>query len=283
MIAVTGASGHLGRLLIADLLTRIPANQIVAIARDTSKIADLGARGVVLRMGDYARPDTLSSALQGVDRLLLISSSEVGQRAAQHANVITAAKAAGVGFIAYTSLLKADSADTILSEDHKATEAALTASGLPHALLRNGWYIENYMMSVPAALEHGVILGAAEDGRISAAARADYAAAAAVVLTGDGHAGKVYELGGDTAFSMTELAATLAALSGKPVAYQNLPEADYAKALVGFGLPQPLAEMLADTDRAVAKGALETRSSDLSRLIGRPTTTLTAVLKATLA
>jgi NAD(P)H dehydrogenase (quinone) len=283
MIAVTGATGQLGRLVLAALAQKVPAGDIVALVRSPEKAADLAAAGYVVRAGDYTDPAALQAALTGVEKLLLISSSEVGQRAAQHANVIAAAKAAGVKLLAYTSILHADTSVLALAEEHVATEAALAASGVPYVLLRNGWYLENYLGNVAPGVAHGVVIGAAGDGVIHAAARADYAEAAAVVLTTPDQAGKVYELAGDAGFTMAQFAATLADLSGKPVAYQNLSEADYAKALEGFGLPAPFAAILADSDTGASKGGLGDSSGTLSALIGRPTTPLATVLKAALA
>lgn len=282
MIAITGATGQLGHLVIEQLLTTVPANQIVAIVRNPAKADALSQQGVVVRQADYADEAAFTAALGGVDKLLLISSSEVGQRAAQHQNVINAAKAAGVKFIAYTSLLHADTSTLGLHVEHVQTEKALAESGVPYALLRNGWYTENYLASVPPALEHGVFIGAAGEGKIASATRADYAAAAAKVISEEGHAGKVYELAGDNAWTLSELAAELSKLSGKKVAYQNLSEADFAAALKGAGLPAGLADMLADSDTGASKGGLFDDSRKLSNLIGRPTTPLAQSISAIL-
>lgn len=282
MIAITGATGQLGQLVIEQLLNTVPANQIVAIVRNPAKAEALRQQGITVRQGDYADESTMTSALKGVEKLLLISSSEVGQRATQHQNVINAAKAAGVKFIAYTSLLHADKSPLGLHVEHVATEKALAESGIPYALLRNGWYTENYLASAPPALEHGVFIGAAGEGKIASATRADYAAAAAKVISGDGHAGNVYELAGDHAWTLSELAAELSKQSGKNVAYQNMSEADFAAALKGVGLPAGLADMLADSDVGASKGGLFDDSHTLSKLIGRPTTPLSESIKAIL-
>ena len=282
MIAITGATGQLGQLVIKQLLNTVPANQIVAIVRNPAKAEALRQQGITVRQGDYADESTMTSALKGVDKLLLISSSEVGQRATQHQNVINAAKAAGVKFIAYTSLLHADKSPLGLHVEHVATEKALAESGIPYALLRNGWYTENYLASAPPALEHGVFIGAAGEGKIASTTRADYAAAAAKVISGDGHAGNVYELAGDHAWTLSELAAELSKQSGINVAYQNMSEADFAAALKGVGLPAGLAEMLADSDVGASKGGLFDDSHTLSKLIGRPTTPLSESIKAIL-
>ncbi|MFG6073682.1 SDR family oxidoreductase [Enterobacter ludwigii] len=282
MIAITGATGQLGQLVIEQLLNTVPANQIVAIVRNPAKAEALSQQGITVRQGDYADESTMTSALKGIDKLLLISSSEVGQRATQHQNVINAAKAAGVKFIAYTSLLHADKSPLGLHVEHVTTEKALAESGIPYALLRNGWYTENYLASAPPALEHGVFIGAAGEGKIASATRADYAAAAAKVISGDGHAGNVYELAGDHAWTLSELAAELSKQSGKNVAYQNMSEADFAAALKGVGLPAGLADMLADSDVGASKGGLFDDSHTLSKLIGRPTTPLSESIKAIL-
>ncbi|WP_409159964.1 SDR family oxidoreductase [Pectobacterium sp. B2J-2] len=282
MIAITGASGQLGRLVIAQLLEKVPASDIVALVRDVNKVADLSAKGVQVKAADYNQPEALASALQGVDKVLLISSSEVGQRAAQHRNVIDAAVKAGVKLVAYTSLLHADKSPLALAEEHKQTEALLKTSGLPHVLLRNGWYTENYAASIPAALEHGVFIGSAGEGKIASATREDFAAAAVAVLTQEGQAGKVYELAGDEPYTLTELAAEISKQSGKSISYQNLSEAEFTAALVSAGLPNVFAQIIADSDVGASKGGLFDDGKQLSRLIGRPTTPLSAVVKATL-
>lgn len=279
MIAITGATGQLGQHVIESLLKTVPASQIVAIVRNPAKATALSQQGITVRQADYSDEAAFSTALQGIDKLLLISSSEVGQRAPQHRNVINAAKAAHVKFIAYTSLLHADTSPLGLADEHVATEKMLAESGIAYALLRNGWYTENYLASAPAALEHGVFIGAAGEGKIASATRADYAAAAARVISEEGHAGKTYELVGDAGWTLSQLAAELAKQSGKKVVYQNLSEADFAAALKGFGLPAGLAEMLADSDVGASKGGLFDDSHTLSKLIGRPTTSLADSVK----
>lgn len=272
-IAVTGATGHLGRLAIAALKARGAAP--LALARDAAKAADLK---VETRVFDYTAPDV--GALQGVDVLVLISSNDFSDRAGQHRAVIAAAKAAGVERIVYTSILKGDGSAMILAQDHIATETALAASGLATTLLRNGWYTENYTGALGAAIAHGAILGASGTGRVASAARADYAEAIAVTALDAAHAGKVYELAGDAAHTGADLAAAVAAASGKPVAYVDMPQADYARALHGFGLPEGFAAVLADCDAQAARGALFDDSHMLSRLIGRPTTAMAATVAA---
>lgn len=284
MIVVTGATGQLGRLVIAQLLERgVPASGIVAAVRSPAKAADLAARGLQVREADYGKPETLAKAFAGAERVLLISSSELGQRLPQHLAVIEAARAAGVKQLAYTSLLHADRSPLGLAAEHRATEEAIVASGLPHVLLRNGWYTENYLASVSAALQHGVFIGAAGDGRIASATRADYAAAAAAVLTQPIAGNRIVELAGDSAYTLAELVAEVNRQTGKMVAYQNLPQADFAAALVGAGLPKPFADLLADSDAGAAQGALFDGSGALSALIGRPSTPLAVALKAALS
>ena len=282
MIVITGASGQLGRLVIQSLLRKVPANQIAAVVRNPSRATDLAALGVHVRPGDYNQPESLDAAFQGASKLLFISSSEVGQRVAQHRNVVAAAQRAGVALVAYTSLLKADTSPLALAGEHLETEALLRDSGLPTVLLRNGWYTENYLASVAPALQHGAFIGSAGEGRIASAARADYAEAAAAVLTQPGQAGKVYELSGDTSYTLTELAAEISRQSGKVVPYVNLPESDFKGALLGAGLPEGLAALLADSDAGAAKGGLFDDSHTLGQLIGRPTTALAPLVEAAL-
>lgn len=278
-IAITAANGQLGRHVLDLLTPRLGDRDLIALVRSPEKAADLDTP---LRQADYDRPETLQPALAGVDTLLLISGSEIGQREAQHRNVIEAAKAAGVGRIVYTSLLHADSSPLSLAPEHAATEVALHESGLAFTILRNGWYAENHLASVPAALANGAFYGAAGDGRIAAAARTDYAAAAVAVLTGQGHEGRTYELAGAPAFTLTELAAEISRQTGRDIPYVNLPEGDYAKALEGAGLPAPLAAAYASFDAAAAQGALDGEGEELQRLIGRASTPLADLVAAAL-
>ncbi|MDD2034591.1 SDR family oxidoreductase [Pseudomonas sp. 39167] len=272
MIAITGASGELGHLVIKCLLERISADQITGLIRDPGKAQGLVNLGVALRHADYNEPGTFAKALKGVDTLLLISSNETGVRTTQHRTVIDAVKASGIKLIAYTSVLHADVSSLGLAADHRDTEEALRESGIPYVLLRNGWYSENYLANVPSALEHGVLLGSAADGRISSAPRADYAEAAAVVLTTEGQAGKVYELAGDSSYTLSDLASMISQNTEKPVIYQDLPQSEFEAVLSSIGLPAGLAALLADSDAAAAQGALYDDSGMLSALIERPTT-----------
>jgi NAD(P)H dehydrogenase (quinone) len=276
-IAVTGATGHLGRLVITSLKEKAAGEPIVALVRSPEKASDLG---VEARAFDYAHSDTLAPALAAVDTLLLISSSEVGQREAQHRNVIAAAKAAGVKRIVYTSLLHADRSPISLGEEHRATEAALAASAIATTILRNGWYTENYTASIPAALANGAFVGSAGGGRLSLATRADYAEAAAVVLTSDGHEGKTYELAGDDAVTLADLAAEISRQTGRDIPYRDLPQADYAAILKQVGLPEGVAEGLAAWDVDASNGALFDDGRQLSKLIGRPTAPLADAVAA---
>ncbi|MGY2030614.1 SDR family oxidoreductase [Nocardia gipuzkoensis] len=280
-VAVTGASGQLGRLVVEELV-RAGSTPVVAIVRDPRKAADLADRGVDLRQADYGDPAALERALDGVDRLLLISGNEFGARVAQHTNVIRAAERAGVELLAYTSIPGATDNPLILAQEHRATEAVLAESAVPHVLLRNGWYWENYAGGLAHAVESGVLHGAAGEGRVAGAARADYAEAAARVLTTDGHAGRVYELGGGERLTYAELAQVISEAAGKPVRYEDLPEADYAAALIQAGLPEPYAKALADADTGIAAGILDVRSGDLEKLLGRPATAAVEVFRAAL-
>lgn len=282
-VAVTGANGQLGRLVIEALASRLPPGGVVALVRDPAHLSAPFPDGVEIRQGDYGRPESLDIALKDVDRLLLISSNALGARVAQHRNVIAAATQAGVKRLAYTSVLRADTSSLGLAEEHRQTEALIRASGLAYTLLRNGWYTENYAASIPAALAHGALLGAAGEGRISSAARQDYAEAAAQAMIKDTGPQVVHELAGDASYTLTEFAAEIARQAGKPVAYAHMSEADFRNALIGAGLPPPVADLLSNSDAAAAKGALFDRSSQLSRLIGRPTTPFAATIAQTLA
>ncbi|MER6421123.1 SDR family oxidoreductase [Streptomyces sp. NPDC001137] len=283
-IVVTGATGQLGRLTVEALLRRgIPAADIIATGRDIAGIKDLADRGITVRRADFADTDGLAEAFAGAERLLLISASvPVGERVANHRRVIDAAASAGVSLVAYTSTTHADTATTVIGATHSETEAYLQDRGIPSVLLRNGWYLENYTSQLRQILQNGAVVGAAGEGRISAASRADYAEAAAVVLTAEGHTGAVYELGGDESFTLTELAAAISAAAGKQVTYADLPVADFAQVLASAGLPAELAEVLADADRGMNRGEMYTDSGDLRRLIGRPPVTLAEALAAAL-
>ena len=274
-IGVTGATGQLGRLVLEKLKQKVSAETIVALVRNPEKAADLG---IEARAFDYTQAENLLASLRGIDKLLLISGNEIGQRLPQHKAVIEAAKQAGVKQLFYTSLLHADSSPLGLATEHLATEVAIKESGLTYTILRNGWYTENYTGSAKGAVGAGAFIGNAGDGKIASAARVDYAEAAAVVLAGEGHEGKTYELAGDEAYTLTELAAEISKQSGKTIPYNNLTEAEYAGILKSFGLPDGLAEMLANSDTGASKGGLFDDSKVLSELIGRPTTSLAKVV-----
>lgn len=280
MILVTGATGKLGRHVIEGLLKKVPAGQVIAGVREPRKAAELAARGVQVREVDYNRPETLSSAFQGVTRVLLISSNEMGQRLAQHGAVVKAARAAGVRLLAYTSILHAEGSGLLLAREHLATEKLIRDSGVPFVFLRNGWYFENYTENLAPALQHGAILGSSGEGRVAAASREDYAAAAVEVLTGSGHENRAYELAGDTAFSLPELASEVSRQVGRPIVYKDLPAAQYQGVLEQVGLPGAMANMLADSSEGVGRGELNDASGDLRRLIGRPTHQLADAVSA---
>ncbi len=275
---VTAATGQLGRLVVAELLQRVPAAELAVAVRDPAKAADFTAQGVSVRQADYTDPASLEAAFAGIERVLLISSNAVGQRREQHRQAIDAARRAGVGYVAYTSLLRADTSPLGLGVEHRDTEAALRESGLAYSLLRNGWYTENLTGSAKHEVESGVRAGSAGQGRFSTGSRADYAAAAAIVLT-SAQPAQVYELAGDDSFTLEEYAATLSRLSGKPVRYQDMPEAEYRALLEQVGLPPPVAALLSDSDAGAAKGGLFDDSHTLGRLIGRATTSLEATLR----
>jgi NAD(P)H dehydrogenase (quinone) len=277
MIAVTGASGQLGRLVVTGLLDAgVPASEVVAVVRTPEKVADLAARGVQVRPADYADPAPLETALDGVDRLYLVSGSEVGQRVTQHANVVAAAQAAGVGLLVYTSAPKADISTLVLAPEHKATEELIAATGMPALVLRHNWYLENYDQQIAQAAATGTLIGSAGEGRAWAATRADYAAGAVAVLTADDPEPGVYELGGSASFTLAELAAEVGRQAGRDVTYTDLPTAEHVQALTGVGLDEATAGFVAAIDAGVAAGELDTGDQTLAEWIGRPTTTLSA-------
>ncbi|MEU6209328.1 SDR family oxidoreductase [Streptomyces sp. NPDC047023] len=282
-IVVTAATGALGRLVVGELLERVPADRVAVVVRDAGKAADLAARGVEVRVADYDDPTALATAFRPGDRVLLISGNEFGRRVAQHTAVLEAARAAGVAQLAYTGILGGPEADFDLAAEHTATERAVLASGVPYTFLRNGWYHENYTRELPAVLGRGTVVGSAGAGRIASAARADYAAAAAVVLTGEGHLGQVYELSGDTAWSLAEYAAEVSAQSGKEIAYTDLTAEEHLSVLTGAGVPAEFAAVFVDVDAAIARGRLAGTGGDLARLIGRPTTPVAEAIGAALA
>ncbi len=280
MIVVTGATGQLGHLVIAALLTKVPASNVVAAVRNVEKAKDLAALSVQVRYADYDKPETWDVALKGADRVLLISASEIGQRARQHRSVIDAAKRAGVKLLAYTSILRADTSPLGLAAEHRETEAAIRASGVPFVLLRHSWYNENYTAGIPNALAQGAVYGCAGNGRIASATRADYAEADVAVLTAENQAGRICELAGDSAYTLTDLAAEISRQSGEEIRYVNLPEAEYKNVLIKAGLPEPIAAMLSDSDTGVSKGGLFDDGHQLSKLIGRATTPMATSVAA---
>ena len=279
-IVVTGATGELGRLVVERLLDTVPASGIAAVVRNEEKAAPLAARGVEIRVADYDRPETLKDAFRAGDRVLLVSGSEVGRRVPQHTAVIDAARAAGVAQFAYTGILGGPDADFELAAEHKVTERLILEAGLPYTFLRNGWYTENYTANLGPVLEHGAVVSNAGEGRVASATRADYAAAAAAVLTGEGHLGAAYELSGDVAWSFAEYAAEVARAAGKKIVHRNVPAAEHQRILVGAGVPEPFAAILVDVDAAIERGRLAGTSGDLARLIGRPTTPLAETVAA---
>jgi NAD(P)H dehydrogenase (quinone) len=280
-IVVTGATGHLGRHVVEQLLEKVPAEQITAVVRNAGKAADFAARGVKLALADYNAPETFDTVFSAGDKVLLISGNEFDKgRIQQHKVVIEAAKAAGVALLAYTSA--PGSLTAALADDHRGTEEALVSSGVPYALLRNGWYHENYTENLAPVLEHNAVVAAAGEGRVSSASRADYAAAAVAVLTGEGHENKTYELGGDQAWSFAEYAAELSRQTGKEIGYSAVPAEALVGILTGAGLPEPFAQILAGVDASIEKGELVVSTGDLSRLTGRPTSPISEAITAAL-
>ncbi|MFJ4440042.1 SDR family oxidoreductase [Streptomyces sp. NPDC088923] len=271
-IVVTGATGHLGRLVLAGLLEKVPASELAAVVRSEEKGAEFAAKGIELRIADYDKPETLKDAFHAGDRVLFISGSEVGKRAAQHTAVVEAAKAAGVAQLAYTGVLGGPDADFALADEHKITEQAILDSGVPYTFLRNGWYDDMYVAQLPVYLANGAVLGSSGEGRIAPAPREDYAEAAVAVLTGEGHLDKAYELSGDVAWTMSEFAAEIARQWGKPVVFTNVAPEQYKQVLLGAGLPEPMADILVDVESAIERGSLAGTTDDLSRLIGHRTT-----------
>lgn len=274
---ITGATGQLGSIVLEQLKSRTDAANLVALVRSPEKVEAVEARAF-----DYSKPEGLAEALKGIDTLLLVSGNEIGQRAIQHANVINAAKEAGVQWIVYTSILRADTSTISLAGEHLATEKLLKESGIAYTILRNGWYTENYTGSITSAVGAGAFIGSAGEGKISSATRADFAEAAAVVLTEEGHVGKVYELAGDESYTLTDLAAEISKQTGKDIPYQNLPEEEYAKILKSLGLPEVFANGIASWDVSASKGDLFDDGKTLSTLIGRPTTPLSETVKVAL-
>jgi NAD(P)H dehydrogenase (quinone) len=283
-IVVTGASGQLGRLVVADLRVIAPEAHVIGTVRNPAAAAILAGRGVELRVARYEDADSVAAALVGADKVLLISSSEASRCTRQHRHVVDAAEAAGVKLFAYTSILHADTNPMALAVEHRETEALIRSSGLPFVLLRNGWYMENHTAGLAVALRRGAILGAAREGRISSAARADFAEAAAAVLASRANqAGRVYELAGDSAYTLAEFAAEISRQSGRPIDYRDLPEADYKAQLQANGLPEEYAALYAESDVKMAANALYDESRHLSGLIRRPTTTMPQSVAAAIA
>jgi NAD(P)H dehydrogenase (quinone) len=279
--AVTGATGKLGRLVLDEMLRKVAPGDVVALARDPAALSDYAMKGVQVRQADYDDPASLDAALQGVDRVLLISGNAVGQRGRQHGNIIEAAKKAGAGYLAYTSILNARESKLALAPEHKETEEILEQSGLNHDVLRMPWYSDNYVGGIAPAVEHGAIYGASGEGRFSTASRADLAAGAAAALV-NGKGGDIYELAGDESWTMDQFAAEVSKHSGKPVKYVNQSEADYTKTLEGNGLPPPVAALLASTSYLAGEGQLFNDERQLSKLSGRPTTPIGETIRQAL-
>lgn len=278
-IGITGATGHLGRLVVNKLKEKVKADNIVALVRTPSNAVDMG---IEAREFDYDKPEALPGALKDIDTLLLISANEIGKRSRQHTNVVNAAKQAGIKWFLYTSVLHADTTTLSLAGEHRETETAIKSSGIPYTILRNGWYTENYLASADSAIKSGAFIGCAGDGKISSATRADFADAAVAILTSDGHIGKTYELAGDDYYTLSDLAAEISRQSGKNIPYINMTESEYAEKLKSFGLPEDLAKEIASWDASAGRGDLFDESHQLSALIGRKTTPLADAVREAL-
>ena len=281
-IAITGATGQLGNLVIEQLLQLTAAQNIVALVRNVNKAEHFKAQGIELREFDYDRPETLVPALLGIDKLLLISANEIGRRTPQHQAVIDAAKVAGVPYLAYTSLLRADTSPLGLAQEHRETEKLIQDSGITYTFLRNNWYSENYLAGVAHTIEIGTLFGAAQDGQISSASRIDYAEAAAKDLTSTGHENKTYELAGSESFSLSDLATFIGQAVNKDIIYQNLSAEEYTQGLTQAGLPAGLVDVIVDADIQTIQGAMYSDSKDLEQLIGHKTTSIQDAIKAAL-
>ena len=281
-IAITGATGQLGNLVIEQLLQLTAAQNIVALVRKIDKAEHFKVQGIEPREFDYDRPETLVPALSGIDKLLLISANEIGRRTPQHQAVINTAKVAGVPYLAYTSLLRADTSPLGLAQEHRETEKLIQDSGITYTFLRNNWYSENYLAGVAHTIEIGTLFGAAQDGRISSASRIDYAEAAAKVLTSTGHENKTYELAGSESFSLSDLATFIGQAVNKDIIYQNLSAEEYTQGLTQAGLPAGLVDVIVDADIQTIQGAMYSDSKDLEQLIGHKTTSIQDAIKAAL-
>jgi NAD(P)H dehydrogenase (quinone) len=274
-IVVTATSGHLGRLIVTDLLDRgIPATDIVAGARKPEAIADLADAGVRTTRIDYDDPATIEAAISTGDTFVLISGAFTPDRNRQHADAVAAATRAGAGHIVYTSGLRASESPSPIAASHAPTEDAVRASGLPFTILRNGWYTENYAANIPTARETGVLLASVSEGRVASASRRDFASAVGAVVTSEGHLGQTYELSGDVAWTYDDLAAALSEVLGRDVVHKPVSSAEHLEILKDAGVPEQFAEMGVAVDGAIAAGAFAYQNGDLARLLGRPTTPL---------
>ena len=275
MIVVTGATGQLGTHVVEGLLKQVPADEVAVVVRDAAKAVRFGELGVEVRVADYNDPASLDDAFREGEKALLISGSEIGQRVPQHKAVIDAAKNAGVALLGYTSVLGGPAADMELAREHQATERYIIDSGLPYVLLRNGFYHEVYTEALGQAIANGGLLTSAVEGaKVATAARADYAAAAVAVLTGEGHENRAYELSGDQAWTFEEYAEEVSRQLGSELPVNRVPADTHREILVGVGLPDPLAAVFVGVDDAISRGLLAVQTGDLSKLIGRPTTPL---------
>ncbi|MGG1679883.1 SDR family oxidoreductase [Neobacillus sp. NRS-1170] len=275
---VTGATGKLGTKVVETLLKTVPASHLAVSVRNPEKAAELQARGVEVRQGDFDRPETLDSAFAGIDRLLLISADGDNEtRIRQHTDAVAAAERAGVKFIAYTSLANASETTMFLAPPHVATEAAILKTGIPFSFLRNNWYLENEIPSIQGVLAGAPWVTSAGSGKVGWALQQDYAEAAAAVLAGDGHENTIYELSGKPV-SQEELVSALSTVLGKEIPVQQVDDATYADIMKGAGLPDFLIPFLVGIQKGIRDGALEIESNDFEKLLGRPAISINEAL-----
>ena len=281
-IVITGASGHLGRGVVEEALQRVDAADLILVTRHPDALAEDAERGAQVRHGDFTDPAGLGEAFAGGERLLLISSSVIGpERVAQHHTAIDAAVAAGVRFIAYTSIVNpSDENPAAVAPDHKATEDKLRSSGVEWAFLRNSIYADLEADNLAAAQATGTLVTNAGNGRIAYLARADAAAAAAAVIMGSGHEGKAYDITGPELLDADDRAAVFAAIAGTPVEVVHVDDEAYAAGLAeATGLPIEAGRLYASFGRAAREGRLDASSDALERLTGRRGTSLRALLE----
>lgn len=281
-ILISGASGHLGSLVIKHLIESqgIAAADIIATSRDPSKLSALAAKGVETRAADFSTPSTLAAAFQGVDRLLIISTDAIGARIDQHKAAIEAAQKASVQRIFYTSMPKAETSAIIFAPEHAASEAAIKSSGLAYTIFRNGWYMENLFMSLPQIVSSGQWYTSAGDGRTGYIAREDIARAIAAGIAHPVAENITYNLNGDVGHSNHDIAALVSDITAKQIDVINLNDEQLLNGMLATGVPANFAPFLVSTNAATRAGDLDRISDDAANLSGHPLTTLKAFLEA---